>query len=442
MGIIDELEGEFKAIESRVEGIAKSIESRLAQKFQTTLQNEPLGVFAVLRKLQPILDTKSFTLLTRFDDVEEVLSRNAVFTVKPYVPKMDPSLGVFMLDRDDTVYNQRDKGIMRALIQQSDMENVGTLAGKLARDELARASGAAFDVVENLSRKVPVLITGAYFGFPGPNLETMLRWSYWTQYDMFHNLTDNAIVHAHNVDAGQSMHRYVLEDLLPSQTKKIQAAPSAFDDIVSRLIKLQTPESIGFDVVRRVVNICGLLIGGVETSSAAIVQSLNQLFDRPEQLAKAQTAARANDLPTVYRYWREALRFQPINPFVLRRCVQDYTVAASQSRSHVVKAGSLVLASTASAMHDESVVPNPSAFDIERPDYHYLHYGYGHHLCLGNQVADKQCAAIVMELLKQPGLRRVSSSQLDWTPPPWDDSGLLPGPFPGKFMVSWDGLRA
>lgn len=441
MSIIDELEGEFRAIEARVEGFAKSIESRLAQKFQTALQNEPLGVFALLRKLQPILETKSFTLVTRFDDVEEVLSRNAVFTVKPYVPKMDPSLGVFMLDRDDTVYNQRDKGIMRALIQQSDMAGVGALAAKFARDEIGRAAGAPFDVVANLSRKVPVSITGAYFGFPGPDLETMLRWSYWTQYDMFHNLTDNAIVHAHSVDAGQSMHRYVLEDLLPSRTKEVEASPDAFDDIVSRLIKLQTPDSIGFDVVRRVVNICGLLIGGVETSSAAIAQSLNQLFDRPEQLAKAQAAARANDQATVYRYWREALRFQPINPFVLRRCVQDYTVAASQSRAHLVKAGSLVLASTTSAMHDESVVPNASAFDVDRPDYHYLHYGYGHHLCLGNQVADAQCAAIMTELLKQPGLRRLSSSQLDWTPPPWDDSGLLPGPFPAKFLVSWDGLK-
>jgi cytochrome P450 len=441
MGIIDELEGDFKALESRVEGIAKSIESRLAQKFQTALQNEPLGVFALLRRLQPILDTKNFTLLTRFDDVEEVLSRNAIFTVNPYVPKMDPSLGVFMLDRDDTVYNQRDKGIMRALIQQSDMDGVGALARDFARREIERAAGPAFDVVEHLSRKVPVLVTGAYFGFPGPDLETMLRWSYWTQYDMFHNVTDNAIVHAHSIDAGQSMHRYVREELLPSQAKKVRAAPDSFDDIVSRLIKLQTPESIGFDVTRRVVNICGLLIGGVETSSAAIVQSLNQLFDRPEQLAKAQAAARDNDLPTVYRYWREALRFQPINPFVLRRCVQDYTVAASQPRAHVVKAGSLVLASTASAMHDETVVPNPGAFNIERPDCHYLHYGYGQHLCLGNQVADKECAAIVMELLKQPGLRRLSPSQLDWTPPPWDDSGLLPGPFPAKFLVSWDGLK-
>src|SRR5690348_5082669 len=129
MGIIDELEGEFKALESRVEDIAKHVENRLAQKFQTALKNEPLGVFALLRNLKPILETKGFTLLTRFDDVQEVLSRNAVFTVKPYVPKMDPSLVVFMLDRDDTVYNQRDKGIMRALIQQSDMEGVGVLAG-------------------------------------------------------------------------------------------------------------------------------------------------------------------------------------------------------------------------------------------------------------------------------------------------------------------------
>ena len=108
-----------------------------AAKLQLLFQwiaTQPLALFAELRENRPILVTPGGpVLVTRFADVEEALSRNMVFTVRPYAPKMDPSVGPFMLARDGTVYNQRDKGIMRALIQQTDMPGVRKIISSAAK---------------------------------------------------------------------------------------------------------------------------------------------------------------------------------------------------------------------------------------------------------------------------------------------------------------------
>ncbi|HEX2148933.1 MAG TPA: cytochrome P450, partial [Actinomycetota bacterium] len=68
-----------------------------------------------------ILKTPGFTLLTRFADVTEVLSREKVFTVRPYQPHMDPVVGPFMLARDATPLNWREKGIMQAVLMPEDL---------------------------------------------------------------------------------------------------------------------------------------------------------------------------------------------------------------------------------------------------------------------------------------------------------------------------------
>jgi cytochrome P450 len=102
--------------------------------------------FKELRENRPVFVTPAFTLVTRFSDVVEVLSREQVFSVRLYQSKMDPVV--------DGPYS-------------------------------------------------------AYFGFPGSNLETMLRWAKSTQSDMFKNLQYDPAVHAAAVQAGKEMMAYL-----------------------------------------------------------------------------------------------------------------------------------------------------------------------------------------------------------------------------------------
>jgi cytochrome P450 len=172
----------------------------------------------------------------------------------------------------------------------------------------------------------------------------------------------------------------------------------------------------------------GTLVGGVETTSQAVVQILDQLFKRPKILEQAIAAAKTDDNHLLYQYCWEALRFNPINPFVVRRCARDYKIARGTLRSATIKAGSLVFVSTRSAMRDGRQVPAASQFCIDRPPYHYLHMGHGMHTCLGDQLSQVQIPEIVKRILKLPNVR--PSSAMDFKG----------GPFPESYSIEFDSI--
>ncbi|MDX8399870.1 MAG: cytochrome P450 [Gallionellaceae bacterium] len=172
-------------------------------------------------------------------------------------------------------------------------------------------------------------------------------------------------------------------------------------------------------------NIMGTLVGGIETTSQAIVQILDQLFKRPQILAQAIEAANADNDGLVSKFCWEALRFNPINPFVIRICSEDYKIASGTMRSTWIEKGSVVLICTRSAMQDGREVKYPSSFCIDRPDYHYMHLGYGQHTCLGDQISMVEVPEIIKRLLKLPKVRPVSAI---------DFKG---GPFPESYTIAF-----
>lgn len=390
------------------------------------IANKPDLFFRILRNTRPNLvsPNKGPVFITRFRDVQEALSRPEIFNIT-YAPMIDPSVGPFMLGRDDTTINQRDKGIMRSLMQREDLPGIRESVAAIVNESVDKQmQDRKIEVVNTISRWVPLKLTGEYFGFPGPNMEAMFRWSRATQYDMFHNLDNDPEVHQDNIDAGQEMKVY-LRTLVLQRREELKQNPD-MDDILSRLLKSHFPDAIHFDEERIIVNIMGILVGGGETTSQAIVQILDQLFKRPKILEQAVVAAKMDDNDLVYQYCWEALRFSPINPFVVRHCVSDYKIASGTLRSAKIKAGATVLVSTRSAMRDGREIPAASQFCIDRPAHHYMHLGYGLHTCLGDQVSRVQIPETVKRLLKLPNVRPVSEI---------DFKG---GPFPESYTIEFD----
>ena len=400
------------------------------------INNYPDFLFGVIRNTRPNLSLPGSggpVFVTRYYDVCEALNRPEFFNVI-YAPMMDPSVGPFMLGRDDTTINQRDKGIMRALIQREDLPRVRDLVARITKDAIRpHLSNGEIDVVKHVSRHVPMRLTGNYFGFPGPDIDTMLRWSFTTQHDMFRNADENKLVHEANLQSGREMKSY-LDTWIPQRREELKINPE-LDDILCRLLKLETPKEIGFGEQRIASNIMGTLVGGGETTSQAVAQILVQLFKRPAQLRGAIDAAKAGDDETLYAYCWEALRFDPITPFVARLCVKDYKLASGTLRSLKVKAGQTVLISTRSAMKDGRVLQSPRSFRIDRPEYHYLNTGYGHHTCLGDHVSRVQVPEMIKHLLLLPGVRQHQGITTDGSP------HLARGeksPFPESYVLKFD----
>jgi len=202
------------------------------------------------------------------------------------------------------------------------------------------------------------------------------------------------------------------------------STPSS-DDVLGRCLALQsigTPAMSDLDIRN---NLLGLLTGAIPTTSKCCAQALDQLLDRPAALSGAQEAARANDDGLVAQYVFEALRFNPNNPGVFRLAAEDYTVAKGTLRATTIRQGTTVLPATQSAMFDESVVDNPNEFQIGRPAYLDMHFGYGLHTCFGQYVNRVQIPGILKPLLRKQGLRRAGELQYE-------------GPFPSSLPVRFD----
>jgi cytochrome P450 len=257
----------------------------------------------------------------------------------------------------------------------------------------------------------------------------MYRWSKATQTNMFKNLQNDPAVHEAAVQAGKEMKEYLTGLLADKRTEAQSANGKAPQDTFSRLVRTQFPSEVGFDDERLLSNIMGLLVGTGETSSQAIAQSLEQILLDEKVHVEAVEAARAGDPAVFDEYVWEGLRLNPINPLIFRLSVEEYTLAAGTDRETVIPAGTLVFACTSSAGFDAEVLQEPETFRTDRPDYLSLHFGYGHHTCLGRYVGSVVVPEVVRRVLLRPNVHLL--------PAPDGKIDFHGGPFPETFWFGF-----
>lgn len=393
--------------------------------FFMAVRSDWRALFAELRETRPILELPGMTVVARWTDVVDLLSRNETFRVT-YGPHMDPSVGPFMLAQDGAVQNWRDKAAMRTLLRWDDLPAIRATAAEVASAAIGEATqtGATFDVVAAVSRLVPLRIVQRCFGFPGPDDATMLAWSRATQADMFHNLTGDAGVLRSDIAAGQAMQAWVAQFVDARQPWDAAAG----EDTVSRLLRLTGLGFSGLDRQGVISNICGLLVGAIETTSQAIVNATEQILLRPAQADRAIRAATAGDTATLDAIVWEALRFNPMTTFVLRVAAAPAVIAPGSDHQTTVPAGRVVAAGIGSAMFDPAVFPAPDEFQPRARDL-YLHLGFGAHTCLGQYVGYEIVPETVGRILSVAGVRLLPDGQ--------SAVGMAGGPFAETFRLGY-----
>ncbi|TVV74516.1 cytochrome P450 [Sphingomonas solaris] len=390
--------------------------------FYEWLRRDWRALFGELRAHRPVLPLPPFTVVSRWADVVDILSRNETFRV-PYAPHMDQSVGPFMLARDGAVENWRDKSVMRAVLRWEDVPAIRALAAKVAADALAAAPPPTVDVVATVSRLVPLRVVQQAFGFPGPDDAHMLRWSWATQADMFHNPANDPRLLAACNTAGQEMRAWVRTFL--ATREPWQTAQGG--DSVSRLLRMTANGLSGLDAEQVVSNICGLLVGAIETTSQAIVNATEQILLRPDITARAIAAAGEKDDAAFDAIVWEALRFNPMTTFVARVVAEPAVIAPGSPHETAVAPGSVIAVGIGSAMFDPGVFPDPDAFRARRRTA-YLHTGFGPHECLGQFVAYAIIPETIRQILLLPGI-----ALLEGDASRIDEGG---GPFAEHFVVA------
>ena len=407
-----------------------------AEKFPLVrrwMDTEPLPFFKELRANRPILVTPDCTLVTRFDDVREILKMYKVFTVKPYVPKMDN----YLMAHDDDALHTREKSLMQFMLNRDDLPRVRNLVAEIANGILDDAKGK-IEIVNSFCRMVPATLVQKYFGLTGAKREDLIEWSYWNQYDTFHNQPfdlvpaelSQRIIDRHNETSkklGDYITMLIAKRLLAVKLEKLTFSTiiRLDDDIVTRMLRTSFAKELDFDIKRLGVNAGGLLIGAIETTSQAVAQVLQYLFQHPQWLAAAKSAAQKEDTAEFDGIVWEALRFVPITSYLFRTTVSDYTAAKGTNYETVLRSGTYVLPVTLSAMFDERAFESPDEFIPHRNWYNYFHFGFGDHECLGRYVG----MVMIPEMVRQVFLRKDIE--------PRGNIDYKSGPFPESYDLSW-----
>lgn len=376
---------------------------------------------ALLRKWRPIVSWGNATLVSLHEDVCDVLSRPQDFSVVPvYAAKMHETSGDFILGMDDDATYRREAGILRDALHRTDPGRIRGLVREAAAVALRPGREGTFDVVAELTRRVPTQLVETFFGVKLPekpsDMERWLRSIFW---HLFLNLDDDPQVAARAKADAEALRNW-LDRCIP----QVRDEPGGHDTLLSGLVA--NPSGLDDAGIRR--NIGGVIVGSVDTVSKAAAFALDALLDRPEELAAAQKAARRGDVNLVAGYASEALRFNPHTPAIFRVANRDTTVGVDPDRRVAVAKGTRVVALTMSAMFDERQVASPDEFNPSRFPRFHLQFGDGMHTCYGLALASVEIPELLMPLLRCRSLRRA----------PRGGTIAMEGPFPDRLLVEID----
>jgi cytochrome P450 len=364
----------------------------------------------ILRRHRPIarlhFPTK-MTAVTRRDDVLAVLGRPDAF-VAAYAPHLP---GPFVLGMEGSEHAEHRAALLTA-VRAEDAARVAQMAADIARRQLdLTASGTVFDVGSDLVHPALDHIIAAYLGVPGPddlsNRSQQVQWQ-WAEdlfAEIFLNPEGRSTVSAKARVAAEQMAANV-QALMDRRRSPVTAPRADPDDVLGRLLSTGLSE----DEIR--FSLIGLAIGWLWHGARAALIAVDMLLDDPAALAEAgQAALDTQDPDWLRRVLWEALRFRPVQQFVLRTCPEDAVIGAGTARATAVAAGSLIAVGTQSAMWDEDAIPCPARFDSTRADEQYLIFGRGTHACLGEAIVRMQLPEMLRPLLGRPGLQRAAGLQ-------------------------------
>ena len=359
-------------------------------------------IFRFLRNLWPIPKVGKFALVTRFDDVEEVMSLSQVF-VNPYNQKLDVIMDghPFFLGMTNTAEYTRDTTNMRMVVRRTDIESTLIPATLASAQSIVAAGNGRVEIVD-LVRTVTFNVLCDYFGTPSPADADLRVWATRLFEFQFADQTNDPSLRA-EVDLYAPALRNHIDSLLAARKN---VPPK--DDVLGRCLDLQRLGLPGMDDATIRTNLVGFIVGVLPQPPMVAPQAMEQLLRRPEALAQAQQAACENDDPGLSSLVFEAMRFDPLAPALLRTAAEDYKIAAGSFRARTIRKGTTVAAGVRSAMHDGRRVPAPERFDPTPRPYQYMHFGYGLHTCFGVYINMALLPLMLKPVLQRKNLRRAA----------------------------------
>jgi cytochrome P450 len=360
---------------------------------------DPYPTFRRLRDEAPLYynEKHDFYAVSRFDDVKNVSTdwrtyisgKGSVLELIKSGLEIPPGTILF----EDPPAHDLHRGLLSRVFTPRRMQEIEPQVRAFCAATLDPLIGTGgFDFIRDLAAEMPMRVIGMLLGVPEEDQEAI------------RDRLDDAMRLADPSQAGEEME--VRQSALDgSQFAEYidWRAEHPSDDLMTDLLQAEFEDVSG--TVRRlsrveVLNYVGLLAGaGNETTTRLIGWAGKVLAEHPDQ--RRELAARPELAPGAVE---ELLRYESPSPVQARYVTRDV-----EHHGAVVPAGSVLLALTAAGNRDERQFEAPDRFDIHRPAFQHLAFGYGIHFCLGSHLARLEGRVAIEEVLA-----RFPEWEVDW----------------------------
>lgn len=347
----------------------------------------PYPIYKKLRDENPVFDsTKNAgeaavsgnpysVLITRYDDVKQVLIDDATFSSALVNRVMGLVMGPTIVGMDGKEHMKHRNLVTPSMSTRAlKGENFASEIRKIADHYIDKfiKEGKA-DLHDQFCFDYPITVFVSLLGVESMDVEKVHRWG--------QDLCLVAFDPMKGIAAAQALEAY----LMPIIQEKRK---NPTDDMISALALAEVDGQKLSDL--EVVSFLRLLtLAGAETTNHAIGTALVALLRDPKLMERVR-----KDRTLVPRLLAEAMRWESPISTVMRETTCDTMIG-----SVPVKKNTAVVCHIGSANRDERRFKNPDVFDIDREDNDPIPFGYGRHYCAGSHLAKLEAEVGINALL-------------------------------------------
>lgn len=352
----------------------KSTPKNISKKITVArLAQDPYPIFEEMIADAPVCWVPQFSLwmVTRRDDVIEILKDAETFTMEPENAQLNPmedTFGPMMLSLDGPEHKRIREVFSGPFRARQVRINYQFLVEEIAHqlvDEIA--SQEVVDLDKAFSDKLAIYTVVAALGL---DIDDVAQFRLW--YDDFAaaigNLNRDPVIRQQGKETFQKFKAVVLR-----QIGKLTQTPNR--SVLSQIIHHQGDQLTDDQIIS---NVALTFFGGVETTSAMLSNTIWALLNHPKELADVKL--NPSRMPAAVH---EALRWESPVQAAMRFTTRDVTL-----HGKTIKAGEKIYCMLGAANRDPAFFENPHIFDIYRPNAaKHLSFAYGPHYCFGAPLA-------------------------------------------------------
>jgi cytochrome P450 len=365
-------------------------------------QIDPYATYAWLREEAPVYHNEklNFWALSRFDDVWDAHLDYETFSSAWGQTLEKTAMPLPMMISMDPPKHTRVRQLVSKVFTPRRIGELEPTVRKITTDRLEGLEpGDQIDLFERLASVMPMDVISAMLGIPEEDREHVRRHTN----TFMHRESNTLEIPEIARDAMKQILEYFVGFI-----REREARPQ--DDLISALIGADLRDVETGEMTRlsfeELLGFCMLLgSAGHETTARLICNSAVTLFRHADQRAQLATD------PTLFpNAVEELLRVDPPSQVQGRWSTRPWT-----RHGVTIPEDVRVLLLTGAAHRDERQFEDPDRFDIHRRLDRTVHFGQGHHLCIGKTLARQECQIAFEELIGRFPDYEVDEANLEWS---------------------------